>query len=363
MLLFYRGSWPGKMTPLSRVHCEGSTWDDVWSNATPCNMEDLPLLPYALKVAVLKDTAWSAMLKAAKEEEADLKEMEDLVSDAQGDDEPTGEKRKHSTNHGDDEKKGSKKGKDGKSPGKNNKKDDKEKKDKKDDKEKKEKKDGKPSGKKGKNDKKNDKKEKKEKKDGKSPAKKKKLAKSSKMTPKKMSKKTTNQTLPKLTPPEYDVAVENVDDCEPFVHNDLHVSVVRQACLEWGAKALVVWTLGAGSAVLAGILQELPTVGLALCDTHLLVAAHIIDSEIANRMQVDFKGNKLYDPDLHSRALKALGADSDQEDTKKKGNEGKAQKGKAESKQEDNEGNFNDQSDDSGDSDEADSGAESSSDE
>jgi hypothetical protein len=118
--------------------------------------------------------------------------------------------------------------------------------------------------------------------------------------------------------PEYKVTVENLEDCEPFVHNELDVSVVRQACQEWSAKALVVWTLGAGSAVLAGILGELPTVGLALCDTHLLMAAHVIDSAIANRMQVDFKGNKLYDADLHQRAVHAMGGGDSESEEKKK---------------------------------------------
>jgi hypothetical protein len=125
--------------------------------------------------------------------------------------------------------------------------------------------------------------------------------------------------------PEYEVTVENLEDCEPFVHNELDVSVVRQACQEWSAKALVVWTLGAGSAVLAGILGELPTVGLALCDTHLLMAAHVIDSAIANRMQVDFKGNKLYDADLHQRAVHAMGGGDSESEEKKKGTKKKKQ--------------------------------------
>ena len=68
-LLFYRGAWASRIMPVPRVHCEGSTWDDVWMNATPCTLEDLPRVPYAVKVAVLRDTAWSSMLKAAKEEE------------------------------------------------------------------------------------------------------------------------------------------------------------------------------------------------------------------------------------------------------------------------------------------------------
>jgi hypothetical protein len=120
-----------------------------------------------------------------------------------------------------------------------------------------------------------------------------------------------------LPPPEYEISIENVEDCEPFVHNDLHKSVVQQACHEWSAKALVVWTLGAGSAVIAGILGELPTVGLALCDNHLLMVAHVIDSEIASRMQVDFKGNKLYDADFRQRAMQALGGDLESEQKKK----------------------------------------------
>jgi hypothetical protein len=164
-----------------------------------------------------------------------------------------------------------------------------------------------------------------------------------------------------MMPPEYDVDIDNVEDCEPFVHNELDVSVVRQACQEWSAKALVVWTVGAGSAVLAGILGELPTVGLALCDTHLLMVAHIIDSEIANRMQVDFKGNKLYDAELHQRAVHAMaGGDSDSEEKKKKGTkkkqgedkqvdtESKAKKAKIAVEDDDDDDDESDSGDDSG---------------
>ena len=185
--------------------------------------------------------------------------------------------------------------------------------------------------------------------------------------PKKLNKNAgSNKMLPKLPPPEYDVSIENVEDCEPFVHNDLHVSIVQQACHEWSAKALVVWTLSAGSAKLAGMLGELPTVGFALCDTHLLMVAHVIDSEIAKRMQVDFKGNKLYDADLHQRAIQALGGDSKSEEKKKKGIKKKGEdkqvdkegKAKAKSVDEDDDDDDDDyERDNSGDED---SGAESS---
>ena len=65
----------------------------------------------------------------------------------------------------------------------------------------------------------------------------------------------------------------------------------------------------------------------------LLRLANVTDSEIANRMQVDCKGNKLYDPDLHHRAMKALGADSDAEDKKKKDKKKKGEKNKGEDKE------------------------------
>jgi hypothetical protein len=176
---------------------------------------------------------------------------------------------------------------------------------------------------------------------------------------KKQNKKAGSKLLPNLMPPEYDVTIENSEDCEPFVHNELDVSVVRQACHEWSAKALVVWTVGAGSALLAGILDELPTVGLALCDTHLLMVAHVIDSEIANRMQVDFKGNKLYDADLHQRAVHAMGGDSDSEEKKHKG----TKKKQGEDNQVDKESKANekiaDEDDDDDDDDESDTGDDS----
>jgi hypothetical protein len=252
----------------------------------PCKVEDSPQIPYELKVAVMKDTAWSSMLKGAMEEKADLKELVDDVDDDEaGDTKRQGKKRKRTA---DDAKKG-----------------------------------------------------KAAKFQTKEKQQKTKLAK---------NKHANDKMCIHLPPPEYEISIENVEDCEPFVHNDLHKSVVQQACHEWSAKALVVWTLGAGSAVLAGILGELPTVGLALCDNHLLMVAHVIDSEIANRMQVDFKGNKLYDADLHQRAMQALGGDSESEqkkkDIKKKG-EDKAvdNEGKAKAKSVDEDDDYDDDDD------------------
>ena len=147
----------------------------------------------------------------------------------------------------------------------------------------------------------------------------------------KKAKKVEGGRCSKLPPPVYNIEAD-LDDCEPFVHNDLHVKVVRQACDEWRAKALVVWTLGSGTGVLAGILQEIPTVGLALTDTHLELASHVIDSEIANRIQLDVKGNKLYDADLHRRAQRALGGGESDDDGEKDKKEKKDSKEKAQEK-------------------------------
>jgi hypothetical protein len=71
-------------------------------------------VPYGVKAAVLKDTAWSAMLKSATEEDADIAELvddDDDCDDEAGNNNQTGQKRKVDPD-------GAKKGKDAKSPGK-----------------------------------------------------------------------------------------------------------------------------------------------------------------------------------------------------------------------------------------------------
>ena len=310
VIFFYRGVWPSKMKASLRTLIPGSTSDDIWLNIPDADFQAVPKMPYVVKKSILSDTAWSAVSVATlpPEPEPEGKQNSD-------EEETKGSKRKASG----DSKKASKDTSGGKTPKKQ--KDGKE--DKKEDK---------------KENKKEDKKDNKGKKDATGKAKAKGKAepkKEAKPKKKKDSKKAGQKSgigvrSAELPLPSYGMD-ETLADTEYFCHHDVSLVALRQSFREWEARAVVVWTLGNGSAVLAAVLDELPVLGFALDSAHLTYAMYAIDVQIARRFQIRIEDNKLFDADFSKRIQKAMDgkesdADSDAPAKSKKKNKDKGGK-------------------------------------
>ena len=155
--------------------------------------------------------------------------------------------------------------------------------------------------------------------------------KGSQSTPKAKGTSTDNNKPIRLQMPEFaGISLSHTDlkDCEPLIHNDLHITIVQQAIEEWDASCLVVWTVGSGTPCLAGIMSETPTVGFVLNETHMQATAHLLDSTITERLLQH--GNSLYDKELSDRVHRVINkvvASDSEADGAQAGTE-KARKGK-----------------------------------
>ena len=141
--------------------------------------------------------------------------------------------------------------------------------------------------------------------------------------------KSTKEKVVRLPLPEFpgvSLSSSDIKDCEPLVHNDLHISLVQQAIDELDARCLVVWTSGSGTPLLAGVMSEVPTVGFVLNETHLQATAYEMDAKIAQRLQLE--GNPLYDKDLAQLVRRALAGNNDSGDEDGRIGKEKANKGK-----------------------------------
>ena len=103
----------------------------------------------------------------------------------------------------------------------------------------------------------------------------------------------------------------DVKDSEPLFLQDYHEHVYRQVWKEWNARGAVAWTLGNGNIGVAAVMEELPLLGLALNTTHAAVATYGIACALANALQAETKGNRLFDPVLKRKVARALSGKDD----------------------------------------------------
>ena len=103
----------------------------------------------------------------------------------------------------------------------------------------------------------------------------------------------------------------DVKDSEPLFLQDYHERVYRQAWKEWNARGAVAWTLGNGNIGVAAVIEELLLLGLALNTTHAAVATYGIECALANALQAETKGNRLFDPVLKRKVARAFSGKDD----------------------------------------------------
>ena len=129
----------------------------------------------------------------------------------------------------------------------------------------------------------------------------------------------------------------DIKDSEPLFLQDYHERVYRQAWKEWNARGAVAWTLGNGNIGIAAVMEELPLLGLALNPTHASVSTYAIECALANALQCETKGNRLFDPVLKRKVARAFNGKDDgdsAEDCEDEKLSGKKKKAKAKKEKE-----------------------------
>ena len=278
LLLFYKGSWPSKMTPKDRVCFGGSTWDDLWQDVPDCGPMPQCMVPAPLK-AIVFDDIWSSRVDAEVASESG--------SDADKHEDDGGGQTPHQEK-GDNPSKP-----DGSQPA--------DKKAKKDDKKK-----GKKGGsKKPKKAKKDDKKGKQQDdKKGKQQDKTKPVKKEKKKKGKEESKKNADSAKLKearvlISAPACQGDIKSDPKTDVLLYrNEYDASVYSAVWNEWGARRGVIFTPGNGIAALEAVQREFPLLNLAMNPEHAELLQFFVDCALAMAIQMQCPGNRLHDKEL-----------------------------------------------------------------
>ena len=280
------------MKATARVHLSGTSHDDFWG-LVPIPAASL-VVPYAIKQIVMEE-AWLAMCSATatdvdseKHLDNDLDDaMQEVASEKGGEGKSSREKKKSAG-----EGKSSREKKPARKESKKESK--KEDKDKKDSKSKK-KKDRPAKGKKNKKQKSKPK------------------SKTGKMEDRQMKQIMASATHGPL-PPHAPFQDLDTKDSEPLFETDYPDEVWNQIVKEFSFRGMVVWTSGNGSCAFAAVKDEVPTLALAMNDTHAELIKLYVDNRIA--MEVQTTGSKHHCPDLHRKLRVALaGGDGSSEES------------------------------------------------